>query len=591
MTRQQITMTPVASIRKLGLSGGLAGAVELTPSGLAFTVPAVLRIRTSQSAPAGQRMVGFTAADEFSKRALSLAAADGGEIAVLVSHFSSSGAGFGTTSDANQFPTIPSGTLEQSKNLILALTTPWDAAAEAHAVQLANQAFEDIVFPGLENAATDPGLLDAIGDYWTWRYLLNLIANGGQVPIASLVGGGADLLTVPPAFAPDDANAREAAADGIKLAVGGNIHVCGTQASLQALKNVFFWHENAADFGVNDAAHGLDLPTIQTDIENNCARVVLLNSNLPAELDQGAQFDLDLRFGLAYNNGAREPTDFQVDLDGSGIGIQHPSGATGIGDGQNPLGSYRTVITGASSGTIVINTEACLALTERTPPQPDPQPRLTGICGTRCVIGGVPAGAEQSGTRAARSAEGDDTCEELYFNDFSGTIGAEWSPAPAATTPSGERFLGELETVTLELADLPEHSSLILEFEVYIIASWNGNGCLECTGDSRDPDVVFVDAAGPGAARVLQTTFSNKPRDKQAYPGAFPGGENPAGTGSTARNTLGYPVGPDFFGDSRYRIRITFPHTGESLALAFGAEHSGAIERWGLDNVRVRRLP
>jgi hypothetical protein len=102
---------------------------------------------------------------------------------------------------------------------------------------------------------------------------------------------------------------------------------------------------------------------------------------------------------------------------------------------------------------------------------------------------------------------------------------------------------------------------------------------------------VDVDRTG-GAQRILQTTFSNKPRDAQAYPGAFPGSAFGAGTGALALNSLGYPEGEDHMGDSSYRIRLIFTHTGETLRMAFGSQQTfGANERWGLDNVRVRRLP
>jgi hypothetical protein len=371
---------------------------------------------------------------------------------------------------------------------------------------------------------------------------------------------------------------------------------------------VFFWHEQAAALGVNTPAHGLDLPSIQTRLEQLCARVTLISSNLPAQFAQGAQFDLELVFGLDYNNGVREPTDFQVVLDASAIVIQQPNGLTGLGDAGSPLGMYRTVITESSSGgPISINAEACLVLTERIPPQPDPAPRFTSVCMARCIVGGSPTGGPQPTFGAALATAGvtsdDDTCEELYFNDFTtGPVGSEWSRQLASTSPAGQRFLGDFgpENVTLNLDSLPPHSALILEFDVYVIGSWNGNGCSTCNinDSATQPDIVFVEVSSPSAAsRILQTTFSNLPRDRQAYPGPFPGAANQAGAGALAVGALGYPPGTDpsggnHFGDIGYRIRLSFPHTEDLVTLVFGSQQSsGQNERWGIDNVRLRRLP
>jgi hypothetical protein len=177
-------------------------------------------------------------------------------------------------------------------------------------------------------------------------------------------------------------------------------------------------------------------------------------------------------------------------------------------------------------------------------------------------------------------------CGLLYFNDFQAAIGAEWSFSTASTSPSGQRFLGELSNtnVTLSLDSLPPHQALVLEFDLYIIASWNGNGGPVGSG-SEDPD--RIEFAVAGGAVLKRTTFSNKPRDAQAYPGDFPGGSFPAGTGARFLNALGYPPGPDFFGDAVYRVRIPFNHTSSDIVLHFNANHTGQVERWGIDNVRL----
>lgn len=173
----------------------------------------------------------------------------------------------------------------------------------------------------------------------------------------------------------------------------------------------------------------------------------------------------------------------------------------------------------------------------------------------------------------------------VYSNDFSGTVGTEWSSEDIATSPSGEHFLGEFgsEGPELTLTGLPAHSELVLEFDLYIIDSWNGNGS---TTSGSAPDILTFEVVG--GPLLKQTTFSNKPADPQAFPGNFPGGSFAAGTDALDVNALGYPDDTDQFGDSIYRLRFVFPHTGSSISLLFGSQQSSAQnEVWGIDNVRV----
>jgi hypothetical protein len=62
------------------------------------------------------------------------------------------------------------------------------------------------VLPGLQNAANDVDLVDAIGDYDRWRYLLDVINLEGLFPIEALRGGGF-VHSTPAAFVTEIANA------------------------------------------------------------------------------------------------------------------------------------------------------------------------------------------------------------------------------------------------------------------------------------------------------------------------------------------------------------------------------------------------
>jgi hypothetical protein len=166
--------------------------------------------------------------------------------------------------------------------------------------------------------------------------------------------------------------------------------------------------------------------------------------------------------------------------------------------------------------------------------------------------------------------------------------GAEWSSAARDVTPFGNRvFLGQFtnETVSLDLADLGSHSEVTLSFDLYVIRSWDGNG-------PSGPDIW--DLSVRDGDSLLHTTFSNLAEFTQAYPDAFPGGDNPAQTGAAEVNTLGFVYSDPASGfsevvDSVYRLTFTFPHSASGLTFDFSGSNLEDVsnESWGLDNVQV----
>ncbi len=176
----------------------------------------------------------------------------------------------------------------------------------------------------------------------------------------------------------------------------------------------------------------------------------------------------------------------------------------------------------------------------------------------------------------------------VYSNDFS-TDSAGFS-ASARTTANGETFLGRFSNgiLTLSLADLAAHDSLTLDFDLYIIQSWDGNGP---EGGSADYFRVEIDGV-----EVMYTNFAQYAgRNTQAYPnngGALgDGGTFAPRTGAYAQNHLGYGTGN--FGDSTYRISLTLDHVAPDATLRFTSLQNQGLsdESWGLDNVSVTVTP
>jgi hypothetical protein len=156
----------------------------------------------------------------------------------------------------------------------------------------------------------------------------------------------------------------------------------------------------------------------------------------------------------------------------------------------------------------------------------------------------------------------------IYANDFQGTVGSEWSATSTDVPPADEtrRFLGRFAdgTVSLSLSGLPTHTALLVEFDLFITASWDG-------GELAGGDVwSFGVSEGPV---LLRTTFSNFPGRTQDYPD---GADNPPKTGATEIDTLGYEGFLDFpGGDSVYHLSFD----GENELSDHGQVHGGGGRR------------
>ncbi|MBT3265638.1 hypothetical protein HN371_00720 [Candidatus Poribacteria bacterium] len=157
----------------------------------------------------------------------------------------------------------------------------------------------------------------------------------------------------------------------------------------------------------------------------------------------------------------------------------------------------------------------------------------------------------------------------VYSNGFESPVGAEWSNPFVSTTPSGRGFLGEFGAVPVALSvdGIGAHSSVTVEFEVYIIQTWDGS--LDRVG----PDIWGLRVVdGPG---LVQTTFANWGAET-AYLGL-----------PRERDALGY--GQGIWGDAVYMMSFTFPHSASDLVLEFFASGIGGPgdESWGIDNLAL----
>ena len=353
-----ITVTPVESMGTLHFGGGLAGGVQLEPEGLSLARPGTLTMVTAATPPTGQRLIGFSGTASGDRVALDLAAPGNGQIVLPISHFSLHGGGFGTTADLSQFPAPPLGATNQSfVDRLARLNLPTDSAT---AFPILHDWFARVIEPAIPTVANDAALLVAMQDYETWRFWTDL-ALIGQVPLVDIASGHA-VHTASAEFAAEVHQAAEGAAPPLRTAISGNNQLACQQQNFTALANVFFWQSSAFVFGVDDAAHQLDLDTVTLGL---CTHLRLVSNSNLAALQAQQPSSLDLQFAVSFE-GHAEPVvaPFSVRLAVSGATLQNPIGNT------DASGHYASVIVPAGSGGITVSATVFLIPPGSTAPLP-----------------------------------------------------------------------------------------------------------------------------------------------------------------------------------------------------------------------------
>jgi len=164
-----------------------------------------------------------------------------------------------------------------------------------------------------------------------------------------------------------------------------------------------------------------------------------------------------------------------------------------------------------------------------------------------------------------------------YLEDFENTISSEWNTTSSLNYNS-TTVLGNFgnTTVNLYLANLPSYDSLRIDFDLYLIDSWDGNQ----TG-INGPDIWDLSI---NQSSVLNTTFSGG--STQSYPGNYLS-SYPYQTGATLTNLPGLC----WNGSSTrmYQISNSVISSNNILEVDFSANGLQSLcdESWALDNVKV----
>lgn len=517
-----ITVTPVASLGALDLYG----AVRFQPSGLRFSAPVTVTAELPAPPANTADVVGFHFSDDGRTLTRQPVLIAGRTMHFLIDHFS--GVGGGGASVAAVITPVVASAIEMQQVIMEAIQTGDLTFIKAGFRGM----YQSVVEPALGQAQSDAALTDALVVWRMWKALIPLTGSFA-----------AEVLTF---LGPELGEARSLAAAALRAAIARANDICLAQESLLAAITALAWQQEAVADGIDTPEFALDLDHV---LRTLCVKVRYADVSLPDTIRPGREATLRAQAGISFGGGPlRFPSGLRLEITTTPSNSTDDMARTATADA---IGVVTRQLTPADTLEMRVLIHACLNLF-------------------------VPICADEEIARTPTNV--------LYFNPFADSIRSEWSLASATTSPSGQRFLGELsnDNVTLSLTALPAHTALVLEFDLYILASWNGNAELPVAGS---PDILEFAVAGD--TMLKRTTFSNKPRDNQAYPGDFPGASHPATTGALATNSLGYPPGPDYFGDSVYRVRLVFPHTSGIITLQFNGNHSGQIERWGLDNVRL----
>jgi hypothetical protein len=172
-------------------------------------------------------------------------------------------------------------------------------------------------------------------------------------------------------------------------------------------------------------------------------------------------------------------------------------------------------------------------------------------------------------------------------HEFEGSVSGQWQPPLLGYTPTGRGFLGPFgnASATLMLTNLPIHDRVTLDFDVYVINSWDGNFATPGLG----PDLFRVYWTNTNQV-LTEVSFSNYAWTDQSYPDQYGVGHYPPQTGANEKSTLGYPpVGLGDLGSSVYHFTFHLTHSDPWLQFVFWGLNLEPLqnESWGLDNVRI----
>lgn len=191
------------------------------------------------------------------------------------------------------------------------------------------------------------------------------------------------------------------------------------------------------------------------------------------------------------------------------------------------------------------------------------------------------------------TASGSAPAAVSYFNDFSGPSDGKWSNYTTYTTTQATpnsvlgRFAGTGTGTgsTLSLTGLDSHSSVTVEFDLYLFDTWDRHytGTQASPGAVNpywSPDIVNVTANGTQYAS-LSYEYASYPYSNTLTGATY----TPVSSGQYGGN----PQWNNLATDRIFHITLTFSDLAPNLNLSFATTSNSGLsdESYGIDNVRV----
>jgi hypothetical protein len=151
-----------------------------------------------------------------------------------------------------------------------------------------------------------------------------------------------------------------------------------------------------------------------------------------------------------------------------------------------------------------------------------------------------------------------------------------------------KRYLGLFgnQLIKLTLDNLPLHDSVDVTFDMYVVATWDGNVTTE-----NGPDLFRVLDLSCNTLYSSTTSFARMEGANQSYPDRYPAGNHLKETGAIEKLMINNEQVS--FGATIYRLNYRFAHDCTKLQLGLNAllndiSSNFQNESWAIDNFKLR---
>lgn len=449
VSEQPITMTPLAAVTNLPLSGGLAAAVQFSPDGLVFLRPATL-VMTLPDGVDRRGLVGFGFRRAGEGLHLAVTTAGGRELTFAVSHFSGVGAARGTLDDLAALVGLLSDSVgaqlssEFAENLYtsqIAQLMAQDVRDPLAYRQVLREWFRVSLQVTLSTAIFESGANQALLEYLAWKAAITSVSrflgvdfaaamatdvegvDRGMARVLEIVGfGGAQARCFLAPSITSDENAL-------------------AQAQLSAAHDALRWFRILEALGLAPVAP--TAPTLASILGRLCVTVAPFDARVvPEDVAPGRPAELRVRAGLTFRNANLTPRAVvfsqPLEVQPTATGVFEPI----TGGPTDAQGIFRASFRRFGDAPVTIAVRACIVRPEF--------PLLRAVCGADDLTAGSTTTTSSSTTTTTSTTVPGAVFLRLCVDDASNVPIVCDGPVDLAGYSAGD---GETFKVRVEVSD------------------------------------------------------------------------------------------------------------------------------------------